>query len=387
MMLARLTSATLAGLILTASQAQADFLPPNDLWNEDGLLRVAGITQDDFNQAIDEAEAYYKPIVASFGGTLKVNRLWSNSTVNASALQSGSSWQVNMYGGLARRPEVTRDGFALVLCHEIGHHLGGYPFSSSWAANEGESDYFATLSCGRQLWKDDHATNANYRDIVDPIPKALCDKAWDNEQDQNLCYRMTDAGHSLASLLAALGGTRADFSTPDKSVVKVTNNAHPAGQCRLDTYTAGAICTKEWDVKVIPGRDLGSQRNSKDAEQDSLRYTCNQAEGLAYGYRPTCWFKPYLAAVTPTPEPTPTPTPTPTPKPTPTPTPTPDPTPTPKPTPTVTPTPVPTPTPTVTPTPVPTPTPTVTPIPVPTPKPCPYPWPWSVILCRTVQPR
>jgi hypothetical protein len=377
MMLARLTSAALAGLIMTASQAQADFLPPNDLWKEDGLLRAAGITEEEFNEVIDAAEAYYKPVVASFGGSLKVNRLWTDSTVNASAMQSGSSWQVNMYGGLARRPEVTRDGFALVLCHELGHHLGGYPYVSAWAANEGESDYFATLSCGRQLWKDDHATNANYRDSVEAIPKALCDKAWDNEQDQNLCYRMTAGGHSLASLLAALGGTRADFSTPDKNVVKSTYNSHPAGQCRLDTYTAGAICTKEWDVQVIPGRDLGSQRNSKDAEQDSLRYTCNQSEGLSYGYRPTCWFKPILAAVTPAPEPTPTPKPTPTP----------DPTPTPKPTPTPDPTPTPKPTPTPDPTPTPKPTPTVTPTPAPTPKPCPYSWPWSVVLCRSAQPR
>jgi hypothetical protein len=360
MMLARRTSAALAGLILTASQAQADFLPPNDLWKEDGLLRAAGITQDDFNQVIDEAEAFYKPIVASFGGTLKVNRLWSDSTVNASALQSGSTWQVNMYGGLARRPEITRDGFALVLCHEIGHHLGGYPYSSSWAANEGESDYFATLSCGRQLWRDDHATNASFRETVAAIPKALCDQAWESEQDQNLCYRITAGGQSLANLLAALGGTKADFSTPDKSVVSRTNNSHPVGQCRLDTYTAGAICNKEWDIHVIPGRDLGSLRNSQDAEEAAVQYTCNQSEGYTAGFRPLCWFKPYLAAQ---PAPTPTPTPTPIPTPTPTPTPEPEPTPTPKPTPTVTPTPAPTPT------------------------PCPYPWPWSVILCRTAQPR
>src|SRR6478609_3194601 len=183
-MLARITFAALSGLVLSAAVAKADFLPPNDLWKEDGLLSAAGgISQDEFNAVIDEAEAYYKPIVSGFGGSLKVNRLWSDSTVNASATQSGSSWQVNMYGGLARRPEVTRDGFALVLCHEIGHHLGGYPYSSAWAANEGESDYFATLACGRQLWADQPDVNADFRDTVESIPKALCDKAWKTTAD------------------------------------------------------------------------------------------------------------------------------------------------------------------------------------------------------------
>ncbi len=337
-MLARITNAALAGLVLTASLAQADFMPPNDLWKEDGLERAGGITEAEFNEAIDAAEAYFKPVIAAFGGTLKVNRLWTDSTVNASAIQTGSSWQVNMYGGLARRPEVSRDGFALVLCHEIGHHLGGYPYSSAWAANEGSADYFATLACGRQLWSDELETNASYRDAIEAIPTALCNKAWSTTAEQNLCYRMTAAGKSLADLLSALGGTTSSYSTPDKSVVSTTVNSHPAGQCRLDTYTAGAICTKTWEVKVIPGRDLGSKRNAKEGEQDALRVTCNQSEGLSFGYRPSCWFKPFLTSVTPTPTPTPTPKPTPTP------------------------------------TPVPTPT--------PTPTPCPYPWPWSVIFCR-----
>jgi hypothetical protein len=295
-MLARITSTAFAGLVLTASVAKADFLPENDLWKEDGLLRASGLTQDEFNKVIDEAEATYAQVFQGFGAKLKVNRLWTDATVNASAVQTGTTWQVNMYGGLARRPEVTRDGFALVLCHEIGHHLGGYPFSSSWAANEGQSDYFATLACGRLLWSGQDEENARFAADLDAIPKAQCDKVWTTTTDRNLCYRMMAGGKSLADLLSALGGTKASWSTPDKSVVKSTNNAHPAGQCRLDTYAAGALCGKDWDAKVIPAKDLGSKRNTKDGELDAVQYTCNTSEGLTLGTRPTCWFKPYLTA-------------------------------------------------------------------------------------------
>ncbi|MCX6131755.1 MAG: hypothetical protein NTX25_22180 [Proteobacteria bacterium] len=296
-MLARTTISAFVGLVISSGVARADFLPPNDLWKEDGLLRASGITEAEFNKVIDEAVAVYAPLIsAEHAGKLKVNRLWTDSTVNASAIQTGSTWTVNMYGGLARRPEVTRDGFALVLCHELGHHLGGYPYSSAWAANEGQADYFATLSCARVLWGDELAKNAEARETIAAFPKALCDKAWNETAEQDLCYRTMNGGKSLADLLSALGGTKSDWQTPDGKVVKTTNNAHPEGQCRLDTYMAGAICTKTFDEKVIPGLDLGSKRNGKEGEMDSVKATCNQSEKFTFGYRPLCWFKPFLTA-------------------------------------------------------------------------------------------
>lgn len=288
---------TLFGLFLASTGARADFLPPNDLWKEDGMFRSVSLTEADFNQVIDLAENVFGEIISkNFGAKLKVKRLWSDTTVNASAIQFGSDWTVSMYGGLARRPEVTRDGFALVLCHEIGHHLGGYPFTSNWAANEGESDYFASIACPRILWKDQLETNASFRGSVEAIPQALCDQAWTTTEDQNLCYRVTMGGKSLASLLSKLGGTSAAWDTPDTSKVKATNNEHPAGQCRLDTYLAGALCKLNFDSAIIPGKDLGSKRNSKAAEMDAAKYSCTEYMSFLSGVRPNCWFKPLLTA-------------------------------------------------------------------------------------------
>lgn len=303
----------LAGLspfLLYASAAHAKFLPDNDLHLEDSLIKIATIDQTAFNDAIDEAEDYYGPLFASeFGATLQINRLWSNSTVNASASRSGSTWIVNMYGGLARRSEVTKDGFALVICHELGHHVGGYPFySGNWAASEGQSDYFATLSCARELWRDDTSINASYRNTVNAYAKELCDSVWSSEADQNLCYRTMMGGKSLADLLSALGGTSSDFEDPDTSVVSSTQTSHPAGQCRLDTYMAGALCDDSWDATVIPGNQ-GS--NSTSSEQQSVQYTCSLTEdyaGYTEGTRPTCWFASLLSS-SPDPDPDPDPVP------------------------------------------------------------------------------
>lgn len=283
-------AAWLAG-IAVAPMAYGDFLPPNNLHLEDNMFTASGITEQQFNSVIDKVSAIYAPIIQAQGGSLNVNRLWSDSTVNASASQFGGTWDVNMYGGLARRQEVTEEGFTLVMCHELGHHLAGYPFSSSWAADEGQSDYFATLSCAHLVWGNDTTVNASYRSKIPAKPKADCDRVWQDEEAQNLCYRTMMGGKSLADLLSALGGTTSDWNTPDSRQVSSTNHAHPAGQCRLDTYMAGALCIAKFNTALIPGKSFGSSRNGSSAEGESATVTCMAQEQYNTGLRPNCWFK------------------------------------------------------------------------------------------------
>ncbi|MGE0172040.1 MAG: hypothetical protein AB7T49_04615 [Oligoflexales bacterium] len=282
-----ITGTCILGVALAVqTQAFADFLPPNNLHLEDNLFRrMGGITEEQFNNVIDKATEIYAPIAENHGAGFEILRLWDDSTVNAYADRSGDKWVVGMFGGLARRPEVTVDGFTLVVCHEIGHHVGGFPFKSRrWASAEGQADYFATLSCGRIFWGAEKEENAKFRKTIDAFPKSLCDKNYKDVDDQNLCYRQMMAGLSLANLLANLGGSgEIRFDSPDDAVVSRTYENHPDGQCRLDTYVAGAICTKSWDDNLIP-----------KSEDESANYTCNMAQGFQREARPRCWFKPNL---------------------------------------------------------------------------------------------
>jgi hypothetical protein len=256
------------------------FMPENDLWKEAGLIGDNGMTEEMFNQIIEEVRIVYEPIVKNLGGNLVIKGDYNDTTVNAYADRDGDSWNVSMFGGLAKRPEVTFDGFAMVIAHEIGHHIGGFPFVSDWAANEGESDYFATIAAARQLWSGDGKVIVE----VDDEARKICEKNMNNS-DLNLCYRQMNAGYSLANLLGALGGTKVSFKTPDKSVVKKTNNNHPAAQCRLDTYVAGALCTVAWNNNVIP-----------QTEKDMAKQSCispNKTKA-SVSSRPLCWFKPTI---------------------------------------------------------------------------------------------
>lgn len=295
-----------AGLILgglvSAVSAQAStyretFMPENDLYKQDCIAceSQSGITQQQYLDVIAKANRIFTPIIAAQGGTLNIVDHWSDATVNASATQHGDDWIVNMYGGLARRPEITVDGFTFVLCHELGHHLGGFPFvkgflppEAKWAASEGQADYFASHVCPA-LWWNDEAT-AEIASTLPEIVKSQCNDVWKSPDQQNLCYRASLAAKSTTDLLAALGGSRTSFNQHDTSVVSSTYTGHPAAQCRLDTYLAGATCSQAWDTNVIPGKEGGRPDNSRAGEEAAAHHSCTALDSYTVGLRPACWF-------------------------------------------------------------------------------------------------
>jgi hypothetical protein len=279
-----LLTAALSGWSYGCSEdGTGGFLPENDMQIPVGAKRTGGISEAEFNAVIDKLETIYAPIISSRGGTLRVSRKWKDGTVNASAMRLGPLYLVNMFGGLARHERITSDGFALVMCHEIGHHIGGAPkvanFIQSWASNEGQSDYFATTKCLRQLFLND-----NNRAIVSKmqVPRTLsaaCTQAFTGRADRDICIRSGMAGASVAGLFAAMRNQpEAKFETPDTNEVARTNDAHPAFQCRLDTYFQGALCEKSHTEDV--------------SQRDEVQGTCHGSTGHTVGVRPRCWHRP-----------------------------------------------------------------------------------------------
>ncbi len=274
--------------LMISVSANASFLPENNLWILDDPTVVNNVTEEEFNQSLDAIAAIYAPIIETHGAKLSVRKNWSSSTVNASAQQFGGTWILNFYGGLARREEITLDGFVLVACHELGHHLGGFPFvtdffgNATWAANEGQADYFATQVCARQLWADEHEKNATFRAIIPATAQAQCDAVWSTEAEQDLCYRVSMGGLALGNLLATLQQRPLpSFDTPDTTVVNKTNHRHPAAQCRLDTYVAGALCHAAFDQSKIPGKNHPAGQGSAGAEKEAAQYSFDRFRGRA----------------------------------------------------------------------------------------------------------
>lgn len=242
---------------------------------------TAAMDQATFNAVVDHFEEVYGPIVGgSFGTKLVVRREWTSDVVNAYAEEDDGNFNIEIHGGLARHPETTPDALANVLCHEMGHHIGGAPKISfeRWASNEGQSDFFANTKCMRKYFERDNNQAIVAKMAIPEIVKKDCALSFPSNEDQAICQRSAMSGLALAKLLHSLGGDGAvpAFDTPDLSKVSRTNDNHPEAQCRLDTYYAGALC----EISHLENPVQTSERAS---------FCMNDTH--ARGFRPACWYK------------------------------------------------------------------------------------------------
>jgi len=282
--------------------ASASFLPQEILDNPAPAIGASGTTEAEFNAVISGIQNAYAEIVRAHGGSLSMRGDWKAEKLNAGATQMGSSWQVVITGALARRPELSTDGFTLILCHELGHHLAGFPFAAggnpfqkAWAANEGQSDYFSTQVCARKLWAAEQDKNASFRESVPEFVQQRCDSAWSDQGEQNLCYRISAAVKSMTDTMGGIMNKPAPaFTTPDPTVVAKTSDAHPPIQCRMDTAFQGTICSQDFGTDLIPGKTVREGISSEAAEKESALRTCTKMSSHVFGLRPNCWFKPRM---------------------------------------------------------------------------------------------
>ena len=276
-------------LISISSLACTDgegFLPPNSRkYPVD--QKTTGLTVEQYHEAIDKVLKVYSPIAKSYGASIDAERLWESETVNAGTIRrdNGKKWVLRLYGGFARHPHISQDGYMLVICHEIGHHIGGAPKKyypdrgTIWASTEGQSDYFATLKCLRKVFaRDNNQEIIRTREIPDSI-RSECQLSFTTDGERALCVRTGLAGISVAAVNADIRrAPLPDIEDEDTNVVDTTYNAHPEPQCRLNTYFAGAICP-------VPSYQTVSQINE-------VKGTCHPKLDYTRGLRPPCWYRP-----------------------------------------------------------------------------------------------
>lgn len=260
----------------------ADFLPPNAMRIAVGDPNTNGMTKEKFNSLIDRVSVLFEEQFTKENAKLTVNRRWDDPAVDANAMQwSNGNWRVSMYGGLARHPLINDDGFMMVLCHEIGHHIGGAPRANentNWSSLEGQADYFASLKCFRKvIEKDDNIAIVSTMK-VDLAATQQCQATYKSPADVALCQRVAMAGKTVAFFIASKTETpNVQFTTPDRNRVSKTSEEYPEPQCRLDTFFQGTLCDIPFTEDV--------------SKEDSSVGTCTSKSGFSLGLRPACWYK------------------------------------------------------------------------------------------------
>ncbi len=170
---------------------------------------------------------------------------------------------------LHRNPNITPDAYLAMLCHEVGHLLGGKPYSANtlkpspqWVSNtpsssEGQSDYFSSLACMKKVFAE--TTPATVADFaVTPKIKNLCERQYPKLLDQNICKRSINAGYDLMLYISSIYtsfGPVTDFLKLEMDASEgrglSAKGMYPSLQCRFDTIVAGALNRKQPDCWFV----------------------------------------------------------------------------------------------------------------------------------------
>lgn len=238
------------------------------------------IQEKDFWELIKYVNDIYKPIFANVktpqGETVSawINGYWYDKQGNIDSKKekvppyNWNKWTIEVYGGLARHPFMTKDAFMLAICHQIGHFLGGAPLQDYLTiSTEGQADYYATHVCARKIF----GKMEKQRKLIKlGVKLDQCDKYFDSEYEINVCYRTLFAAQALSEWIKVAAGERrdTDININDNYEPKYTIQLHSSAQCRLDGFVSGHFCDKPWDDTKIPLNRNAVCRN-----------------------RPKCWYK------------------------------------------------------------------------------------------------
>ncbi len=201
----------------------------------------ASISKGKAGSIIAEVIENYSTELVDSGLELEVDLRWDSEVINQGVTRKGYKARLTVHGGIARKAEMTADAFALVVCHEVGHLIGGAPSvkPSNKFGSEGQSDYFASSQCIKRYLKN----KDNKLFLADKnIPKTLsskCSSSFNDRDEQDVCLR-TGLAILAESHIYHIGGL--NFENPSQLKVEYTiYNDYPNGQCRVDTQLAGAL--------------------------------------------------------------------------------------------------------------------------------------------------
>ncbi len=189
-----------------AWSAQASFFPPST-----AILKTSQYATDPeralrVEQSIERFHQKLAPLALAKEAELVVVPIWQDPRINALALKKPGIMEIQIYGGLMNHPELDEDELTLVLCHELGHHLGGVPLASrqGWSSCEGQADFWSATVCATLL--------------RDPEAAAL---------------KLTRLYANNSS------GPWPQLNGEDPLRVERTYYGYPSAQCRLDTLLRG----------------------------------------------------------------------------------------------------------------------------------------------------
>ncbi len=223
-------------------------------------------------------EETFGPEFARNGQNLKIVLDEAKTDFNAFANVDGNDRVIVLHSkAVAFQGNVNTDVVGLILCHELGHHLGGEPLVADRDMSaEGQADYYATSKCMRRLLRTPYFQDR--AQAVDPTFQSYCGTFFVFGEVPE-CARGLQASATLAAITARINLIETpSMDHSENQKVHITNLKHPSLQCRLDTLRAGGLCRKSERIEM-----------TKTAPNEGV---CSVEDSSLFEIRPGCWYAP-----------------------------------------------------------------------------------------------
>lgn len=220
------------------------------------------IDNNNFHQKVRDIHSLYFYSSLIKNKYVTTNAMWETPYLSAWAQNLENNYfSINFWGGSARIPGMLSQTWDFIVCHELGHILGGQPKhhseSLNWASAEGQADHFAITEClpkyyRSQLKKNPLIKKSSYNKLVEkyslPNEVAICYEQY-SQSDINaqICLNILRAGRGFMSVLKYLNPTMNEISYMQKeaSTDKTITESYPSHQCRIDIFREQSLCLSQ----------------------------------------------------------------------------------------------------------------------------------------------
>lgn len=177
---------------------------------------------------------------------------WKEPTLGAGSQFDGDDFVVLLYGGMVRARFMNFGVLSAILCHEIGHKMGGPPYQiffenePDWSSAEGQADTFAAQVCLPRLFDRLMQFVPNYlNQEVEPTAELLCA----NHPQRKKCQWVVTSGLDFVQFMQVYFDLEVPFANPSiwsqEQPVATLHTSYPSYQCRMDIFKSAAFQNSE----------------------------------------------------------------------------------------------------------------------------------------------
>ncbi|MFP5519610.1 MAG: hypothetical protein ACLGGX_06880 [Bdellovibrionia bacterium] len=185
-------------------------------------------------------KAYNADVKTQLGRILLVQDQWESPYFLAYSELNPHFAAITVSGGIARTAHGSPALLATILCHELGHLLGGAPYQTiphaEWASSEGTADHYAASKCLPKVYFDQPQW---FSEVT--LSRAECG-------DSLECSFIYNMGMSFLVFLQRYSyrpNVPVQFELWEDPTDQTHLNSYPSDQCRLDIFKQSGQCLRD----------------------------------------------------------------------------------------------------------------------------------------------